>query len=400
MRECSLSDPSKPRILWVGYNTLEEGINKGLYIPGEAWTFDLVLNFDRRCDEVTYVVPFGKASVSLKVSPGIHYEERRLPLQSLPQLARLIWALPGAVRWIRRLISDLQPDAIVVSGPHLPALVTRLATHRGRPLRLCFIEAFWETLLDQQSYIPPLIRRALPYWYRWVYTWFDAYQGTPSLDPDYYIERGMREDRIFPWSQPIDRDALLESASSRPLQVPSDLPRPWVISVGRLHAEKLVLDSVDVLSNMVEAGFSGTMIIVGDGPEREAVLEKASHLGVAQSLWLTGHLSLPDAFALLLEADAYFAPMQGSALIEALGASLPIVAYDHTTHRVAMTDPDAGVLVPNRDSARAAAELLKILEDPELTTSQADASAACFEKKYAKEVLAERNFSALRCLLR
>src|SRR5205823_645744 len=161
--------------------------------------------------------------------------------------------------------------------------------------------------------LPRWLRRCLPAWYRCVYRSFDFYFGTPSIDPEYYVTRGMSPDRILPWVNELDLPLLDNAAAIAKTPAPIDrLPRPRLVTVGRLHPEKLALDAFHVLEKLNQRGHRTSLILVGDGDDRRRLEELAARTGLADRLLITGTLPQEEGYAVVLDSDLYFAPMQGN----------------------------------------------------------------------------------------
>jgi len=281
---------------------------------------------------------------------------------------RLVWAglahVPESVRFLNRAVSEFRPDAVQICGPHIPAVLTLLSKKARRLPSVCFIEAFWETILAQQLNLPSPLRKILPVWYRMVYRIFDRYTGAPSLSPEFYARLGMDTSKISRWIQPLDLRQLENvSAADAPVAVLS-APHPRVVVVGRLHPEKLASDALEIFARAVSPGHAGTLIFVGDGSERAAIEGRARELGLSGRIVITGLLPHAGALAAMKACDYSIAPMQGSALLESLGSGLATVAYDHETHRALIDNGHTGVLVPHRDIAAAASVLERWLANP------------------------------------
>jgi glycosyltransferase involved in cell wall biosynthesis len=95
--------------------------------------------------------------------------------------------------------------------------------------------------------------------------------------------------------------------------------------VGRLHSSKhfdlLVEAAAPLLSD------DRRLLIVGDGPEREALVRQASDLGIAERVVLAG--ARTDVAELMSAMDVFVSPAPqeafGLAVIEALASGLPSV---------------------------------------------------------------------------
>ena len=148
---------------------------------------NLWYNCGEKFEEVLVYIPIAEKLSRMQLTDRIEYRQDG-PI--LPQLQiPLAWTLLASrfIRgWWRACWFALGSDVMLVNGPNRSAqigIVARFVT--GIPT-VVFIEAFWERLLDQQSYIPARLRWAVLLWYRLVYRCFDAYCGTASFAAEYY----------------------------------------------------------------------------------------------------------------------------------------------------------------------------------------------------------------------
>ncbi len=128
---------------------------------------------------------------------------------------------------------------------------------------------------------------------------------------------------------------------------------PLALVVSRLAMEKNVELALDALALSPEL----RLAVVGEGPHRAALEERARRLGVADRVRFTGTLArerLPDVYA---SVDAFVFPSttdtQGLVLAEALAAGLPVIAADSEASRDVLVG--AGRLVAADPEALAAA---------------------------------------------
>jgi glycosyltransferase involved in cell wall biosynthesis len=139
---------------------------------------------------------------------------------------------------------------------------------------------------------------------------------------------------------------------------------PLVIgTVAALRAEKNLSRLVRAFARLPD----GALIIVGDGPERPALAALAASLGVADRVTFTGNRAdTPDFFArfdvFALSSDTEQMPLS---VIEAMAASLPVVATDVGDVRL-MVDPSNTPSIVQRDDAAMATALARLTADPAL----------------------------------
>ena len=151
-----------------------------------------------------------------------------------------------------------------------------------------------------------------------------------------------------------------------------DLPRPRVLFVGRLAAQKGVstlLDAVPLLRT------GAAVALVGDGPQRAALERQAGHLG-ADRVRFQGFVPHAEVPAWLAAADVLVLPSVyeelGSVLLEAMAAGLPVVAS--AVGGIPDALGAAGRLVPPSDPAALAAAVDEVLDDPALAAGMGDAA--------------------------
>jgi glycosyltransferase involved in cell wall biosynthesis len=190
-----------------------------------------------------------------------------------------------------------------------------------------------------------------------------------------------------------------------PMGVPLGPPRPHpirdevrAITVARLHPVKGVPDLIDAVVKARALGARLSLDIVGDGPERAEVEKRMGGAGGAVRL----HGTLPPSrVAELLDAADLFVlnsrtTPEGDAeglpvsLLEAMEASLPVVATRHGGIRDAVEHEKTGLLVPERDTEALAGALARAAADGALRARLGAAGRA----------RVEREFDALRCAAR
>ncbi len=136
---------------------------------------------------------------------------------------------------------------------------------------------------------------------------------------------------------------------------PNELELPegkLVVAVSRLVPQKGLDVAVEAM-----AGIDATLVVLGEGPERERLEALAREHGVR--LLLPGRVG--DVAAILRRADLLVHPARwegfGLALLEAMLCGLPVVATRVSSIPEIVLDGETGVLVPPDDSRALAAAL-------------------------------------------
>ena len=161
----------------------------------------------------------------------------------------------------------------------------------------------------------------------------------------------------FPPPEFLDR--LLGCRRSR-----SDISRPAsLLYVGRLHAEKLVLDLVEIIRHLKLAGVSARLYLVGDGPEMYNMKERATALEVEDMIEWVGFVDSKELPEIYENADAFVSTVTGTALREAGLCGLPVVSYDADWAADLLVHEKTALMVPVGDTVRFAAEIERLLRD-------------------------------------
>jgi glycosyltransferase involved in cell wall biosynthesis len=155
-------------------------------------------------------------------------------------------------------------------------------------------------------------------------------------------------------------------------------PEPWgenppsriadnarvLLAVCRLEPQKGVDVAVRALAQVRERHPAAELVVLGEGPERAALERLAAEHNVP--VHLLGRV--PDVAAWLRHADMLVHPARwegfGLALLEAMQASLPVVATRVSSIPEIVVDGETGRLVPPDDPAALAEAIASVLDDP------------------------------------
>jgi len=175
---------------------------------------------------------------------------------------------------------------------------------------------------------------------------------------------------------------------------------PVIGTVGRLTA----LKRQDVLLK----GFArlehptARLLIVGDGPAREELVNLAARLGITNRVVFAGYREQPeravgamDVFALTSESEGM--PL---AILEAWAAGKPVVASRVGGVPELVADGRTGLLFSAGDDAEAARLLSRLLTDRPLAAALGAAGRALVRERYDTRVMAATYVRHYRALLR
>lgn len=123
-----------------------------------------------------------------------------------------------------------------------------------------------------------------------------------------------------------DRFDAARHADRATLGVPEDAL--LILFIGRLDEQKAPMDLLEAFGKVAAAQPDAHLLLVGQGPLRDALERRAGQVGLAGRVHLTGWR--PDVPELLKAADLFALPSRWegmpNAVLEAMAAGLPVVA--------------------------------------------------------------------------
>ena len=265
---------------------------------------------------------------------------RRTPVH--PDLLR-------AVHAVRRLVGARHVD-VVHGHAGVGGVVARLAGRStGRPV-----------VVTPNGIHPSRAVRAAE---RSLARWTDALVAVSSSEAELVVALGLCPgDRVHVVPNGIDLDP--PPVTVRDLRAELGLPAGadlvgWVGRLARQKAPELLVDAVAQLPATVHA------VLLGGGPDREAVASRIRAAGVDDRIHLLGHV--PDAATLLDQLDVLALPSRWEggpyAPLEAFRAGVPVVATDVVGTRDVVVHGQTGWLVPLQDASALAGALREALAD-------------------------------------
>ena len=124
---------------------------------------------------------------------------------------------------------------------------------------------------------------------------------------------------------------------------------------------------VDALPNLLDAHPDASVVVAGEGIDREPLEARARSRGVADALHLIGATDGP--MPLLSAADVFVSASWAESfpynVLEAMAAAVPVVATDVGGTREAIEHGLSGLLVPPRDPGALGRAIIDLLSDRE-----------------------------------
>jgi glycosyltransferase involved in cell wall biosynthesis len=214
---------------------------------------------------------------------------------------------------------------------------------------------------------------------------------------------GVSAQKLAAIPNPVDVEAILAKAQAPPA---IDIGAPYILAAGRLVKSK---NFEMLIRAFAAAALEGRkLLILGEGPERDALARVAADANVADRVVMPGFIANPyplmggaDVFVLSSNAEGF-----PNGLVEAMAVGAPVIATNCASgpsEILAETKHDAildttfaahGVVVPP-NSASYMAGALRAMADPELRRSYS-VKAAARARAYGAAVAKDRYWAVLR----
>jgi glycosyltransferase involved in cell wall biosynthesis len=302
---------------------------------------------------------------------------------------------PDLARWIARV----EADVLHLQVPN-PTMI--LALLRARP-RVPLVVSYQSDVIRQKLravLFRPLERLAYRQ-VRAIVTSSEGYRAGSTFLLPY-------DDRLHVLPNGIDLQPYLdpsEEAQALAASIRSDLGRggPLWLGCGRLVYYKGFLNAIRALAHV-----PGTLLLIGDGPDRASLLQEAERLGVAGRVKFLG--SLPhylDLIPYYLAADAFWFPSNarseafGLVQVEAMASGCPVLntAIPHSGVSWVSRHEESGLTVAVDDPVALADAAARLLAEPGLRARLSIGARARAAREFDHRVMAERSLNLYRQVL-
>jgi glycosyltransferase involved in cell wall biosynthesis len=200
---------------------------------------------------------------------------------------------------------------------------------------------------------------------------------------------GVREDRIR-----IVRNGIDLRPFARAIPSPAEAKQPerdLVLGlVGRLAWEKGVDVFLAAVARVASEFNAARFVVVGDGPDREALERQIDDLHIRERMTLAGRQD--DMATVYAGFDGMVSSSRQEglpmAILEGMASGLPLVATAVGDVPTVVRNGSTGVLVPPDDAERLAAAMLELLRDPATRARLGAAARQLIADDYSAERMA------------
>lgn len=291
----------------------------------------------------------------------------------------------SVARQIHQLASQTHADVVHAHG-YKADLYTCLALRRSR---VPFVSTCHNWLDDDLAvYLYGVLDR-------WVLRRFHAVVAVSDEVLQRLQLAGVAPDHLFKIKNGIDVRPFLSALPSLRSGAATgsnnpNIPVPIVGLIGRLSQEKGVDIFLRAAARVVKALPQTQFVVVGEGPDRDALLALIAELHLEQNVRLLGRRDdMPSVYAsldiLVSSSRKEGLPM---AILEGMASRLALVATPVGEIPSVITDGEIGVLVPIEDVDALADAILALLRHPERRAQLGLAARRRIEAEFSAERMA------------
>src|SRR5512139_1047449 len=321
----------------------------------------------------------------------------RYPSLRLPLAVDIPTALPVS-SFVDQLIPKLKLDVI---HTHHPFLLGQTAASKARDLNLPLVFTFHTQYHEYTHYVPFSQEQVQEFIKDRVMNWLREYMRkcqhivipSESMRSILVNDYGL-VDRFTVIPTGLDI-APFKEADGAGLRAEWNWPDDkLIISVGRLAEEKNWGTLLQAFALALKEQPNLRLVLVGDGPQAQALRQLTEELGITERVLFTGRVSFEQVPAYLKAADLFaFASVtetQGLATLEAMAAGLPVVAVTGPGTSDIVDEGVQGYLVQN-DPQDLAKRMVELICNPdamsEFKTASLKKSRTFDNKRLARKML-------------
>lgn len=138
-----------------------------------------------------------------------------------------------------------------------------------------------------------------------------------------------------------------------------------IVTIGRLDKNKNHSLAIEVIGELEEQGHTFCLDLIGDGPERQALIDQVNSLNLAKQIHFHGAIDLPEE--ILGKAFVYLHTAKSEAfgltLVEAMATGLPVVSTNGGGNAELIMDGENGFCVKDFDAKLLAQKIVLLKEN-------------------------------------
>ena len=294
---------------------------------------------------------------------------------------RIVWRIK-AIKKLRQRIIEIKPDIVCCFVSDI-AFMTRLAVEGYKTFKFVSAER------GVPYSIPPMWQKLT----QWTYD-----------HSDYCIFQLDRARNFF--SKKVQEKSFV---IANPFEPKFDMTpytgerKKTIVSAGRFVAQKGYETLIDAFATVYKRHPEYQLILYGNGPDKDAYLERAEKLGIKERMQFPGYVkNVTEA----VREDGVFvlsSVFEGipNALIEAMSVGIPTVSADCSPGGADFltNGGELGLLVPVGDSEKMADAICRVIEDQELS-KKLSAKSICIKERLNPQKITSEWISIFATILK
>ncbi len=268
-------------------------------------------------------------------------ENKELFGKKLPRLIykKGIWYSPYPYPAVKKALKKFKPDVIHNQTAETIAIAVTAYAHKYDVPLVATGHAYPDNITGQFKALKP-IKKPLDAVLRSYMASFLKHSEYATMPTEMAINDLVPKNRkhfkvpVEALSNGVDLSAFKPGKASdaiyKKYHIPKD--RPIVLYVGRVDPEKSISNVVKAFSKVLKNIPEAIMVVVGDGTDKQNLMQLADELEISDSIMFLGKVMPPDLMEVYkvgtIFATASETETQGIVLIEAAATGLPIVAVD------------------------------------------------------------------------
>ena len=212
------------------------------------------------------------------------------------------------------------------------------------------------------------------------------------------VAAGIPPQKLLWMPNPVDTDEFAPCDSTRrqvlrrQLQIPADAFN--ILFVGRLAPEKELPSLLAALARLTLSVPNAMLTLVGDGPDRQDLIELAGNLRIDSRVRFVGRQTVDEVRAWLQASDVFalVSSLEGLpvSLVEAMSAGLPSVVSDIPANAQLIYTKVHGLRVALRDEPAIANALQRLWQDPVLRADMGAAARSRVLERFSTDPVLSR----------
>lgn len=319
--------------------------------------------------------------------------------RSLDYLSFALSAIPAG-------LIERRPDVVVGTSPQLLTVLAAWVLSRLRRAPCVFeLRDLWpESMIAVGAAKDGRATRALARLADFLYAHSQRIVAVTDSFKEILSRRGVPREKIAVVKNGVDLARFSPGAQDAGVREelgvrPDAFLLTYAGTVGMAHGLSTVLDAAEA-----SAGQALTFLVVGDGAEKERLVQEAGARGLDNVLFLPGQprsripgiLAASDAVLIHLRGDPLFASVIPSKIFEAMAMARPIILGATGESAALVRETGCGIVVPPESPAEIVRAVGRIAGDAGFARSLGENGRRAAEESFSRRAAALRMLDVLR----